>query len=171
MERTESIVIQVAPSYENIKIKEMEMFGWNLQSRQEIHEQGEAYGRPGLIDSSSYVVKTIVSQYVKLHFVRGLNTQNLNRIKQIENEYFSLPFPEIPAFKSFLWPLFLIICGIVSLSGISTGETTIGSFFACVGIGVLWIYFKIKKRQTRIAICMDSIKKQEVLINQLDSLG
>lgn len=44
MERTESIVVQVSPEYENAKIKEMEMFGWNLQGRQEIHEEGEAYG-------------------------------------------------------------------------------------------------------------------------------
>lgn len=36
MERTESTVIQVAPDYENDKIKEMEGFGWNLQGRQEV---------------------------------------------------------------------------------------------------------------------------------------
>lgn len=53
MERTESIVVQVAPDYENAKIKEMEMFGWNLQCRQEIHEEGEAYGRPSYIDSTN----------------------------------------------------------------------------------------------------------------------
>lgn len=39
MERTESIVVQVAPDYENDRIKEMGMFGWNLQGRQEIHRE------------------------------------------------------------------------------------------------------------------------------------
>ena len=33
MEQTESVVVQVAPDYENMRIKEMEMFGWNLHGR------------------------------------------------------------------------------------------------------------------------------------------
>jgi len=170
MERTESIVRQVAPSYENTMIKEMEIFGWNLQSRQEIHEQGEAYGRPGYLDNSTYVIKTKVSQYVKLHFIRMLNTANLDQIKQIESEYFNLPFPEPPPFKSFLWPLFFILCGIFSLSNTKTGDA-IGGFLVCVGIGIVWLYFKIKKRKTNIATCMQSVKRQEELVNQLNALG
>jgi hypothetical protein len=170
MERTESIVIQVAPSYENTRIKEMEMFGWNLQGRQEIHEQGEAYGRPSFLSDSTYVVKTKVSQYVKLHFVRALDTPNLAQIKQIEDQYFTLPFPELPAPKSFLWPLFFILCAIVSISNPKTGDA-IGSFIACGAIGILWLYFKIKKRQNSLATCMESIKRQEELLNQLQSLG
>ena len=31
MQRTESKVITVAPGQENVKIKQMEMFGWNLR--------------------------------------------------------------------------------------------------------------------------------------------
>lgn len=96
MERTESIVVQVAPDYENLKIKEMEAFGWNLQGRQEIHEEGEAYGRPSFIDSSEYIIKTKVYHYVKLHFTRSLSLPNLERIKALEAQYFSLPFPKFP---------------------------------------------------------------------------
>ena len=50
MERTESEIVQVAPAYENAMIKHMELFGWNLQGRQEIHEEGDTTGglnRPG----------------------------------------------------------------------------------------------------------------------------
>ena len=123
MERTESIVVQVAPDYENAKIKEMEMFGWNLQGRQEIHEEGEAYGRPSYIDSSEYLIKTTVYHYVKLHFTRSLSLPNLERIKELEAQYFSLPFPKFPRlfppggifgfilwlFLWFLWPLWYFL--------------------------------------------------------------
>ena len=57
MDRTESTVTQVAPTYENEKIREMERFGWSLQGRQEIHEEGDAYGQESL-SGSSYVIKT-----------------------------------------------------------------------------------------------------------------
>jgi hypothetical protein len=96
MERTESIVVQVAPDYENAKIKEMEAFGWNLQGRQEIHEAGDAYGRPSFIDRTDYIVKVRVSHYVKLHFARSVDLPNLDRIKALEAQYFSLPFPNFP---------------------------------------------------------------------------
>lgn len=120
MERTESIVVQVSPEYENAKIKEMEMFGWNLQGRQEIHEEGEAYGRPSWLDKSEYVIKTKVYHYVKLHFVRSLSLPNLDKIQELENEYFGLYPPAFPRlfppggitgiviwlFLWFLWPLY-----------------------------------------------------------------
>jgi len=101
MERTESVVIQVSPSYENAKIKEMETFGWNLQNRQEIHEKGDAYAVPQFLDPSSYItgtvsVKTEVSKYVKLHFVRSLALPNLNKIKALEEQYFNFPSPVFP---------------------------------------------------------------------------
>lgn len=108
MERTESLVVQVAPTFENEKIAEMETFGWNLQGRQEIHEAGDAYGAPSVF-SNTYVIKQRVSQYVKLHFVRSLTLPNLKEIRRIEEEYFNLPFP-IPS--SQIGP---VICIAVSL--------------------------------------------------------
>ncbi|MDI6759864.1 MAG: hypothetical protein QMD05_03470 [Candidatus Brocadiaceae bacterium] len=93
MERTESIVVQASPQYENNKSKEMELFGWNLQNRQEIHEKGDAYGRPSYISGNTYITKTTIKHYVKLHFVRGLSLPNLDKIKKIETEYLNLPFP------------------------------------------------------------------------------
>lgn len=169
MERTESIVVQVVPDYENAKIKEMEMFGWNLQGRQEIHEEGEAYGRPSYLDSSTYVIKTKVSHYVKLHFVRSLSLPNLDQIKQIEQEYFNLPFPAPPTFKSFIWPALFVLFGIISLTN-SEIEGGIPLFLMFSGLGGWWFYSKIKKRQKNIAICEQSIRGQEKLVNQLQSL-
>src|SRR5215467_12299305 len=102
MERTESTVIQVAPDFENQKIKEMETFGWSLHGRQEIHQEGDAYGRPTYMDSSTYVVKVKVSHYVKLHFVRALSLPNIQSIKQLETEYNNLTLPRLPGLG---WPI------------------------------------------------------------------
>lgn len=74
----------------------MEQFGWSLQGRQEIHEEGDAYGRPSYLSDNTYVIKTKVSHYVKLHFVRSLALTNLPSIKSLEQQYFSIPFPEFP---------------------------------------------------------------------------
>jgi|GEM_PF-1467934 hypothetical protein len=95
IEKTESTVVQVAPSYENAKIKEMENFGWNLQNRQEIHEEGDAYGGPSVF-SDEYIIKTKVYHYVKLHFARSLDLPNLDKIRELEDEYFGLPEPDFP---------------------------------------------------------------------------
>jgi len=123
MERTESIVIQVTPAYENAKIKEMQLFGWNLQGRQEVHEEGDAYGRPSYLDRTTYLIKTKVYHYVKLHFVRSLSLPNLDKIRELENEYLSLPVPRFPSivppggiigiivwlFLWFLWPFYYFL--------------------------------------------------------------
>lgn len=96
MERTESEIVQVGPAYENAMIKHMEQWGWNLQSRQEIHEEGDAtVGRSVLGDT--YVIKTKVSHYVKLHFARSLSLPNLDRIRPLENEYngLTVDFPTL----------------------------------------------------------------------------
>lgn len=96
MERTESTVIQVAPDYENAKIKEMENFGWSLQNRQEVHEEGDAYGRPSLL-GDDYIIKTKVYHYVKLHFVRDSSLPNLKEIHKLEDQYYSLSVPKYPS--------------------------------------------------------------------------
>jgi hypothetical protein len=133
MERTESIVIQVAPDYENDKIKEMQSFGWNLQSRQEMHVEGDAEGRPSLT-GSKYIVTTKVSHYVKLHFARDLNLPNLGEIKKIESEYFNLPFPEIP---SLLGPIVLLIIGVLCFSA---GKEGLPVALILIAIGGVWFY-------------------------------
>lgn len=93
MGQTESIVVQVAPAYENRRIKEMEMFAWNLHGRQEIHQRGNALGMPSYMSDSTYLVKTSVSRYVKLHFVRSMTHPHREQLKPLEREYFSFEAP------------------------------------------------------------------------------
>ena len=177
MERTESKVVQVAPDYENDKIKEMELFAWNLQGRQEIMghlKEAEtsdnlftAMWRGG-VEGATGKKYVEYDHYVKLHFVRDLNLPNLQTIKKLETECYNLPFPEIPAFKSFIWPSLFILVGLLSLG--SPGQSGIIPFFLFVGLGAWWFYSKVKKRQKNLDICGQSLKKQEELIRQLQSL-
>lgn len=110
MERTESLVVQVAPDYENDKIKEMENFGWSLDNRQEVNKEGDAYGRPSYLDGTSYLVKQKISYYTELHFSRNLDLDDLEKIKDLEEKYFNLEYPSFP--KKYPGPLFvrLFLC-------------------------------------------------------------
>lgn len=175
MERTESIVIQVAPAYENAKIKEMEMFGWNLQGRQEIHEEGDAYGKPSWLDKSEYVIKIKVSHYVKLHFTRGLSFPNLDKIKQIESEYFSLPFPKPP---SLTWPVILTAWPALTIPvaiGTAIKEPAGGlvALIICIvwaALGYRWIRSRAKRRKEGVKTCEQSLHRMEELKTQLNLL-
>jgi len=172
MERTESTVVQVAPDYENAKIKEMEMFGWNLQSRQEIHEEGEAYSRPSYLDSSTYVIKTKVKHYVKLHFVRPLNLPRLDQIKQIESEYFNLSFPVSP---SLVWPVVITLLPIPgTIAGIfdpkGPGFAILIVTIPWIVLGYRWIKSRMKKRNVARETCEQSLRKMEELKNRVASL-
>lgn len=175
MERTESIVVQVAPDYENTKIKEMEMFGWNLQSRQEIHEEGEAYGRPSFLDSDEYIIKTKVSHYTKLHFVRSLSLPNLDQIKRIESEYFSLPFLSPPSWKGpiIFIAAWLLVIGPVLTAIIASVAEMLGVvlYFVGIALGSLWIYSTVKKRKAARQSCEQSAHRARELVGQLEALG
>jgi hypothetical protein len=96
MARNESKIVQVAPSGENAKIQELQIFGWDLHGRQEVQQQGDAEGSPDLF-GNGYTITTTVHSYVKLHFVRSLETPHLSQIRQLESEYDSLPRPRMPA--------------------------------------------------------------------------
>lgn len=169
MERTESMVIQVAPDYENEKIKEMETFGWNLQGRQEFHEEGDAYGRPSDF-TNTYIIKTKVSHYVKLHFARSLSLPNLEQIKLIESAYLSLPFPVLPSVKSYLWPILFLFVGFFGFVDEPVGwGFPLGGLMA-VGLGGLVLFAKIMKRKKNLGICEQSLKQRDELFSQLQSL-
>ncbi|HEY2393177.1 MAG TPA: zinc ribbon domain-containing protein [Candidatus Angelobacter sp.] len=170
MQRTESTIVQVSPDYENARIREMEMFGWNLQGRQEIHEEGDAYGAPS-ISGNSYVIKTKVFHYVKLHFVRSLGLPNLEILKNLENEYFSVPFAELPGMKvPGFFTLFGILGILANLASISQpgspGLAGVVIMLVWSALGFLWIKSRRDKRakaqaqnQTSLAR-MDAIRKQ-----------
>lgn len=171
-ERTESTVMQVAPDYENDMIKEMDLFGWSLQGRQEIHEEGDAYGRSGHLDElfgeSTYVIETKVSRYVKLHFVRSRALPNLDRIREIEAEYFALPFPILPAPKSYLWPALFLFMGITGLTVV--GQQDIVTGLGIMGIGAVWLFAKIMKRQKSLRVCEESVRRRRELLRELKPL-
>jgi len=176
MERTESFIIEMAPNYENAKIKQMEMFGWNLQGRQEIMGHLMEAKTPdslfvamwrGGMEGATGKKYYEYDHYVKLHFVRSLNLPNLSKIKNLETECSNLPYPETSAIKSFIWPLGLILVGLMSL----TKPAGVGAFLIAGGGGGWWFYSKVKKRQENRAICEQSVKKHGELINQLESLN
>lgn len=176
MERTESVVVQVAPQYENEKISEMQMFGWNLQGRQEVHQEGDAYGRPSYLNSDNYVVKTKVSSYVKLHFIRSLNLRNLNEIQQIESEYHNLA---IPAPKSYVVPGCLIaffafaifgVTPVLMKKSVSDGLFGLAVYVTFAALGVLWLVSRIRKNQEAKTIRQQSLQRIEELKARLRML-
>ena len=96
MENFESKIVQVSPEFENMKIQEQQTFGWSLQGRQEIHEEGDSEGTPDLI-GGGYTIRTKVNVYVKLHFVRSREMPNIGQIRELEAEYNSMERPSFPA--------------------------------------------------------------------------
>ncbi len=170
MERTESVVVQVAPNGEQEKIKEMAVFRWNLQNRQEFHEEGDVEGRPSMLAefNNTYVITTKVHHYVKLHFVRSLNLKGYGEIKRIEDECRKQSFPKQASFKSYLFPIGLLALGVFSVFGAFPPDMESSSSTTVVFvIGGFWLAIKIlllKKRQvTRHA----SAKRCQTLIAKL----
>jgi hypothetical protein len=68
MEQTESVIIRVAPDVEEHTIAEMQRFGWNLQTREEV------VGRLGESETPDNVV---VSGRAMKEGAVGRKTQNL----------------------------------------------------------------------------------------------
>lgn len=168
MERTESRVLQVSPDWENDKIQEMQTFAWNLQGRQEIHEEGDAEGRPTLL-GDGYVITTKVKHYVKLHFARSLTLPNLNRIREIEAEYDGTPFPGAPSLTwSYIITGFFVLGALI---GNAQDPITARVVFALLAAaGVYWIQSRGKKRKEVIATCQASLKRRAELLAEAQSL-
>lgn len=166
--RTESKIVQVAPDYESDKISVMEAFGWNLQNRQEIHLEGDSLTklerRP--FGKDAFVTRTKISHYIKLHFSRNLGLPNLEKIRALEAEYNSLPFPRIPRLLSFLWPTALVLLGVYGLSDKSAPS----SVFIFIVIGGLWLAWKIMTYTKNSAICDSSAARQQELLREVQAL-
>ncbi|MBT9141350.1 MAG: hypothetical protein DDT30_01942 [Dehalococcoidia bacterium] len=182
MERTESKIIQAHPDYENDMIREMGRFAWNLQGRQEIHEKGDAYGSPDII-GGGYTTRTEVSKYVKLHFVRSPALSNLDKVRQIESEYFSLPFPSPPTgwtgFAIIMIIMGIIVMGIIVVGmgviGMGMGEPTslkmILLGIAGAGLGYFAFNESKKEKENAIKIQKQSARRAEQLLAELKALG
>lgn len=186
MERFESKIIQVAPGLENYQIKEMELFGWSLQSRQDIQEQGLAYTRRDYFDKELYITEQEVEHYVKLHFIRSLSLPNLDRIRKIELEYFNLPFPfpeaddEGAKLGCFFFSMLLGLWGFYMFSHMSAKSDMdrlpgylFSALFVIVGIFILKSILSNEGRKAANAakaICLSSHQRRKELKAELKSL-
>ena len=106
--RTESKVVQVRPEDEQQQIDFMHQFYWNLLSSQEIRSIDNHLETRG--DNLYSVTQT--DHYVKLAFSRDVKTPHLDKIKNLENEFFSLPIPKYPKLfpgSGCLWAI-LFVC-------------------------------------------------------------
>ncbi len=144
MERFESKVIRVSPSNENIRIGRMAIFGWSLQSRQDVVEPVSA---SSTTDGDEIETDIQVTHHVALHFVRPLSLPHLEEIKQLEFEYFQLessqpqrPQTEEPAgCWSGLFGLGCIILAIVVLVGLDGWKKLWGILFVAFGVFLFWV--------------------------------
>ena len=107
MARTESTSIQAHPKDEQNQINLMQKFHWNLIGSQEIKTIDNHLEKRG---DDLYQV-TSSEHYVKLTFSRDLDTPNLNEVKKLENEYFSIKAPKYPS----MFPGSFILWGILAL--------------------------------------------------------
>ncbi|MCL0083914.1 hypothetical protein M1N77_05250 [Thermodesulfovibrionales bacterium] len=183
MERTESRIVQVAPTHENGMIEEMQRFGWNLQGRQEMRVEGDT--APDLATSlglsgNTQTHITKIQHYVKLHFVRSLELPNLERIRRIESEYFDLPFPPDsgPEFKKLLlssaWKEFVAFFAGVAL--VIAGAIT---HFILLFLGIFligWGIYRGDQREREIKRSLKETREQsskiaQELLTELKSLG
>lgn len=174
MARTESKSIQVHPSDEQSQINLMQRFQWNLLNSQEIKTVDNRLERRG--DTIYQTSNT--EHYIKLVFNRDLNLPNLDEIKRLEQEFFSLPYPNYPsAFGCFmaigLFILFAVVWGIcaglVFASGVEEGAAatialiiTIVLSFGSV-IGAYWAYFvySYRPRKEKADQIMAQTRKRE----------
>ena len=103
--------------------------------------------------------------YIKLVFKRDLSTPNLDKIKKLENEYFSLNYPTSPGLKG---AIILMVIGLICLfSGEGTG---IGLGLAILAGGIFWLVKKIQKRNQNSEIYLSNDKKREEILTQVDNL-
>ncbi len=111
MGRAESISFQVHPNDEQEQINLMQKFHWNLLGTQEVKTVDSHLEQRG--DSIYSVTKS--EHYVKLSFTRDLDLPNLKEIKQLEQQYNSLPHPVYPKLfpiSIWIWIIGALIYGI-----------------------------------------------------------
>lgn len=111
MARTESISIQTHPNDEQSQINLMEKFHWSLLGSQTVDRVDNSLERRG---DTIYAVRT-EEKYVKLQFSRDLALPHLAEVKRLEQEFFNLPWPEMPQLFPggvFLWGFLALIWGL-----------------------------------------------------------
>lgn len=176
MERTESKIIQIAPSLEQQMIDVMSKFGWSLHGRQEIQIESGKGGRRRMTgelsrdlfipDGYKLVLESERSlrHYVKLHFIRPINFKNSDKLNVLENEYFSLEFLKRPRLKA---PILLgCFSSLFLLTVVKSTAKEVAGFLLILSIGGCgyWLYYIGKKRKQIDAKNKEiEIKGEEIL--------
>lgn len=174
MARTESKSIQVHPHDEQSQIDLMQKFHWNLLNSQEIKTIDNRLERRG--DRIYQVSNT--EHYVKLVFSRDLDVPNLDKVRQLEQEFFSLPYPTYPrAFGCFmaigLFVLFLVTFFLVGSLASSSGAQDDSAFgiglivglFSVVGVYVIYLRsIYIPKKQEADEMMAQTHKREMELL-------
>jgi len=177
--RTESTVLSVGPSSENECIKEMETFGWNLHSRQEVlghlrvaeapDRLGQAIWR-GAVEGATGKKTYEYDHYVKLHFTRNLNTPRLEEVKALEAEYFGLPYPQGP---SLTWPViltgFFAIGVLLTLFGGIPLQFLL-EYLPLAGLCAWWTSKRLKRRRAATEACEQSVGRAQKIRAQVQVL-
>ncbi len=177
MARTESKSIQVHPHDEQQQIDLMQKFHWNLLNSQEIKNIDNRLERRG--DSIYQVSNT--EHYVKLVFSRDLDVQNLNETKRLEQEFFSLPYPNYPRpfgcsmgiglailFVSIFLAIVIMLDPIlVSDAAIATGIVSAFVLALSASVGAYIAYFKLyygpRKEEADKTMAQTHKREQELL--------
>lgn len=168
--RTESKTVTVTLDQEKELIQNMELFGWYIQSREDVTP---------LVPADPKATTSI-----KLHFVRRLDLPNLDEIKDLESQY---PFGELPeeyrggCLTDILamalgrgGPL-LILIGIALLfveqisKAIAIGVIVLGIISGLVGIS--WERNLDKKEHEASKGRQEIISKRQEIKKKLESLG
>lgn len=184
MERTESIVVSVPPSHENAKIREMSVFGWSLQNRQEVVGHLREAETPGNLGAAvlrgafegATSTKTVeYDHYVKLHFARDLSMPNLARIQELEAEYRSLPLPQPASLKApGCFTLFGVVGFVVCLATIgqqgTPGPSGVIMYLVWTVLGAFWLKSRLGKRAAAEAVVRDSVQRAESLRAEVTAL-
>ncbi|MCL4510252.1 MAG: hypothetical protein M1470_04205 [Bacteroidetes bacterium] len=166
MARTESKSIQVHPSDEQNQINLMQRFHWNLQNSQEINVKDSHLETRG----NDLVSVTESQHYVKLLFTRDLDTPNLDKLKALENEYFSMQLPKKPGFVA---PVVVTILALPILSGLGAAMGAVGAvlgFILAIVGGVFWIKKNVDTRNGIQAMAARHAKRRNEILEACDKL-
>jgi hypothetical protein len=153
MSRSESTSFQVHPNDEQKQIKLMEAFHWSLLNSQEVKTVDSHLERRG---DNIYSV-TNSEHYVKLTFSRELDLPNLDKIKQLEHQFFSLPVPDFPK----LFPGTVLLYLVLTL-------------FYGAGIAIWLAYFFLyysPKKEEAVRVAQSNAEERGQIMNQLEALN
>ncbi len=109
MPRTESNTMQVHPMEEQAAIETMQRFGWSLLSTQAVHVKDSPLENKVGLFGDSLVSVTESTRYVKLAFSRDLDLPNIDKLRELEKQYYALQGQgQAPGIPGFVWLIAVI---------------------------------------------------------------